>query len=39
MARGRGATDVAISNSFGPNQLTSFKVLTEEVISEERPET
>ena len=31
MARGRDASDVAISNSFGPSQLCGFKVLTEEV--------
>jgi transglutaminase-like putative cysteine protease len=31
MARGRDATDVAISTSFGPNTLASFKVVTEEV--------
>ena len=31
MARGRDATDVAISTSFGPCQLTGFKVLTDEV--------
>ena len=30
MARGRDAADVAISNSFGVNTLTSFKVWTEE---------
>jgi transglutaminase-like putative cysteine protease len=30
MARGRDAADVAISNSFGPTTLTSFKVWTEE---------
>src|ERR1700761_3744646 len=30
MAHGRDATDVAISTSFGPCQLTSFKVLTDE---------
>jgi transglutaminase-like putative cysteine protease len=30
MARGRDAADVAISNSFGPSQLCSFKVITEE---------
>jgi transglutaminase-like putative cysteine protease len=30
MARGRDATDVAISTSFGPCQLTGFKVLTDE---------
>jgi len=31
IARGRDATDVAISNTFGPNTLLSFKVWTEEV--------
>ena len=31
MARGRDATDVAISNSFGPTFLTSFTVWTDEV--------
>jgi transglutaminase-like putative cysteine protease len=31
MARGRDATDVAISNSFGPNTLSSFKVWVDEV--------
>jgi transglutaminase-like putative cysteine protease len=31
MARGRDATDVAISTSFGPCQLTGFKVFTDEV--------
>ncbi len=31
MARGRDAADVAISTSFGPNTLTSFKVWTDEV--------
>lgn len=31
IARGRDATDVAISNSFGPNTLLSFKVWTDEV--------
>ena len=35
MARGRDAADVAISNSFGPSQLRSFKVVTEEFMSEE----
>jgi transglutaminase-like putative cysteine protease len=30
MARGRDAADVAISNSFGPSKLASFKVRTEE---------
>ncbi len=31
MARGRDAIDVAISTTFGPNTLVSFKVVTEEV--------
>ena len=31
MARGRDATDVAISNTFGPNTLAGFKVWTDEV--------
>jgi transglutaminase-like putative cysteine protease len=31
IARGRDAADVAISGTFGPNTLTSFKVWTEEV--------
>jgi transglutaminase-like putative cysteine protease len=31
IARGRDATDVAISNTFGPNTLKSFKVWTDEV--------
>jgi transglutaminase-like putative cysteine protease len=31
MARGRDATDVAIVTEFGPCQLASFKVVTEEV--------
>jgi transglutaminase-like putative cysteine protease len=39
MARGRDAADVAITNSFGPSQLSSFKVMTEEVIGEERSGT
>ncbi len=30
MARGRDATDVAISTSFGPCVLAGFKVITEE---------
>ena len=30
MARGRDATDVAIVTSFGPCNLASFKVFTEE---------
>jgi transglutaminase-like putative cysteine protease len=31
IARGRDATDAAISNMFGPNKLVSFKVYTDEV--------
>jgi transglutaminase-like putative cysteine protease len=31
MARGRDATDVAITTTFGPCQLAAFEVLTEEV--------
>ena len=31
MARGRDAADVAISSTFGPNTLVSFKVYTDEV--------
>ena len=31
IAHGRDATDVAISNTFGPNALASFKVFTDEV--------
>lgn len=31
IARGRDATDVAITNTFGPNTLKSFKVWTDEV--------
>ncbi|MGV8839771.1 MAG: transglutaminase-like domain-containing protein [Bauldia sp.] len=31
MARGRDATDVAITTSFGPNTLAAFSVVTEEV--------
>lgn len=33
IGRGRDATDVPISNVFGPNELTSFKVWTDEVIA------
>jgi transglutaminase-like putative cysteine protease len=36
MARGRDATDVAISTTFGPNTLSGFKVLTEEVAQNSR---
>ena len=31
IARGRDATDVAISNTFGPNTLKNFIVRTDEV--------
>jgi transglutaminase-like putative cysteine protease len=31
MARGRDATDVAIANTFGPNFLAGFKVVSEEL--------
>ncbi len=34
MARGRDATDVAISTTFGVTQLTKFTVITEEVEAE-----
>ena len=34
IARGRDASDVAISNSFGPSTLVSFKVRTDEVPPE-----
>lgn len=34
IARGRDASDVAISNTFGPNLLTHFKVVTDEVADE-----
>jgi transglutaminase-like putative cysteine protease len=33
IARGRDATDVAISNTFGPNTLAGFRVWTDEVSS------
>ena len=33
LARGRDATDVAISNTFGPNILAGFKVWADEVNS------
>jgi transglutaminase-like putative cysteine protease len=32
IARGRDAADVAISSAFGPNQLVSFMVVTDEVV-------
>jgi transglutaminase-like putative cysteine protease len=37
MARGRDAVDVPISNTFGPNTLTSFKVWTDEVTEQPAP--
>jgi len=33
ISRGRDASDVAISNSFGPSTLVSFKVRTDEVLT------
>jgi len=33
MARGRDATDVALTTTFGPNTLASFKVWTDEVLA------
>jgi transglutaminase-like putative cysteine protease len=33
IARGRDAADVAISSTFGPNTLASFKVWTDEVVN------
>jgi transglutaminase-like putative cysteine protease len=32
MARGRDATDVALANTFGPNLLADFQVVTDEVV-------
>jgi transglutaminase-like putative cysteine protease len=37
MARGRDATDVAISTSFGPCTLAGFKVITDEVPASVAP--
>ena len=37
IARGRDATDVAISNTFGPNTLKNFIVRTDEVDEKARP--
>ncbi len=34
IARGRDATDVAISTAFGPNVLSGFSVVTDEVVEE-----
>ena len=36
IARGRDAADVAISTTFGPTQLESFRVWTDEVVSSTR---
>lgn len=36
IARGRDATDVAISTSYGPSILESFKVWTDEVTEQQR---
>jgi len=33
IARGRDASDVAISSTFGPNTLASFRVWTDEVAA------
>jgi hypothetical protein len=33
MARGRDATDVALSTSFGATGLASFKVHTDEIVA------
>jgi transglutaminase-like putative cysteine protease len=33
IARGRDAADVAISTTFGPNTLSGFKVVSEEVVA------
>jgi hypothetical protein len=35
IARGRDATDVAITTLFGPSELVGFKVVTDEVPVEE----
>jgi transglutaminase-like putative cysteine protease len=32
MARGRDATDVALSTSFGSSRLAAFSVVTDEVL-------
>jgi len=38
MARGRDATDVAITTAFGPALLRRFDVTTEEVVAEAEPQ-
>jgi hypothetical protein len=37
MARGRDASDVAITTTFGPNTLESFRVWTDEIPDGELP--
>jgi transglutaminase-like putative cysteine protease len=37
MARGRDATDVAISTAFGPSSLAGFTVVSEELVDNSRP--
>ena len=39
IARGRDATDVAITTSFGPHQLVSFKVITDEMAESKAPQS
>jgi transglutaminase-like putative cysteine protease len=39
VARGRDASDVALTSTFGPNTLESFKVFTDEVVAGLVPET
>jgi transglutaminase-like putative cysteine protease len=39
MARGRDASDVAITTTFGPNTLESFRVWTDEIPDGELPGT
>ena len=34
VARGRDATDVAMTTTFGPNTLTGFRVWADEVIGD-----
>jgi hypothetical protein len=36
MARGRDASDVAITTTFGPNTLEIFRVWTDEIPSHQR---
>ena len=37
VARGRDAADVPLTQTFGPHQMTDFKVWTDEAGSEDRP--